>query len=141
MSHIPYNYDMSYISLLCSEMMKTKKTILFWIVVIYTTWLVGSTAFILNAPSYNDVGKLEKGCYTGDALILYVQCNGFAGSELLSKLVNIPFLLIQVVSIVGLPGIMLLFIPTLYIPWYLYKYNKRVKHASLGRANSARHLP
>ncbi len=100
-----------------------------WIIIIYTTWFIGSLVLISISPTFSEVGHLKKGCYQTDALLLYLQCNGFIGSKVLMVLVNIPYITMQITaSTMGsISGALLLLVPSLYIPWYFIKHNKKVK--------------
>ena len=86
--------------------------------------MTSAVIFIKATPSLHDVGDIKNGCYTGDALLLYVQCDGFYGAELVNKLINTPYLVIQMLAVAGPLGLVLLLLPATYIPWYLYKHNK-----------------
>lgn len=98
------------------------KSKIFLATIIYTVWFIGSLTFIATRPVFSDVGHLNNGCYQTNALLLYVQCNGFYGAESTMTLVNIPYVIIQlVVSIGGNIGAVILLLPVLYIPWYLFK--------------------
>ncbi len=100
-----------------------------WTIIIYTIWFISSLVLISISPTFSEVGHLENGCYQSDALLLYLQCNGFIGSKVLMQVVNIPYAIIQItVSIMGsISGTLLLLIPCLYIPWHFIKHNKKVK--------------
>ncbi len=96
-----------------------------WIIITYTVWFVGSLLFISVSPTFSEVGNLKNGCYQTNALMLYLQCNGFVGSNVLMQVVNIPYIVVQVIAslIGGILGALILFVPSLYIPWYLIKHN------------------
>ena len=103
------------------------KSKIFIATITYAVWFIGSLIFIATRPIFSDVGHLDNGCYQTDALLLYVQCNGFYGAELIMDLVNVPYVIIQlVVSIGGIIGAAILLLPVLYIPWYLFKKHKNV---------------
>mgnify|MGYP006910210722 CR=1 FL=1 len=69
-------------------------------------------------PSFKEVGHLEIGCYITNAMVAYVECTGFSGSNVVYWLVNLPYFLIYLPIIT--------WVPIIYLFWRItQRFNKR----------------
>lgn len=63
-------------------------SVLYWLVVVgsvlYNTFLL---------PSFS--GHLDRGCHLTDTLLIYVECRGFYGAQLVSWVLNLPWIIFQ----------------------------------------------
>jgi hypothetical protein len=95
-------------------------------------------------PSFREVGHLQVGCYTYDAVMVGVSCRGFPGAALAEFILSLPWGQLQVpyVAFDGLVGVFslgpdeLLFVvlaimasvvlwaPVAYPVWYLFWSHK-----------------
>ena len=97
-----------------------------------TLWIVLIGSIVVNTlwvPSFATVGHLERGCYLTDALWFYVECNGFALSDIAGKVLTLPYLLwLCPLLLVAAPefGIPLWFF-LLYPAWRVWSCRRRLK--------------
>ncbi len=81
-----------------------------------TLWTVLLGGIVVNkfwVPSFATVGHLERGCYLTDALWFYVQCNGFAFSEMAGAVLTFPYL-------VWISPVVILSVPLFVIPLWFF---------------------
>ena len=55
--------------------------------------VVACQVALFFVPSFDKVGYVEHGCYIGDALIIYVECQGFPGSSVVGFVLSLPYAL------------------------------------------------
>ena len=103
----------------------------------YIVVLVVSLILIVTMiPRFEEVGHLEHGCYSTDALITYVECKGFPGHSFVKFIVNMPYQLIYlpvfgVTGFIHSPWLIVLaaiaWSPFVYFGWYLIKHQNKLK--------------
>lgn len=63
-------------------------------------------------PNFDDVGSLSQGCYITNAMVSYIECNGFIGKDIVKVILNMPYQLIYA-SLFGISNF-------LNAPWLLF---------------------
>ena len=110
-------------------MMRIADTV-FYLSCVYLATLVVASIASLFLPTFDQVGHLNQGCYWTDALVIFVKCQGFGGSEIAAWLFNLPLNLFYVpmFGVVGvleapwlLPYAALIWAPIIYFCWHLVR--------------------
>lgn len=87
--------------------------LLFISLALWAVLLGGIVVNIFWVPSFSTVGHIEHGCYLTDALWFYVQCNGFAFSEIAGAVLTLPYL-------VWLSPVLILWAPLFGVPLWFF---------------------
>lgn len=59
--------------------------------VLWAELLVAMTVNAFWTPTFKEVGDIQRGCYLTDAVVFYVQCNGFAFSGIAGDILTLPY--------------------------------------------------
>ena len=78
------------------------------------------TSFILQFPSFDDVGHLKKGCYWTDALVPFIECNGLIANYQIKFFLNYWMSMIWYPLFLS-PMALLMWSPIFYLIWYFFK--------------------
>jgi hypothetical protein len=100
---------------------------LFYVSVLYCCLV--ALAIAINAlfiPSFDEVGHLTNGCYKTDALVIYIECRGFFGAEVMSQFLTVPWLLVLGPALLLLNPIyaIALWVPVVYPGYYLFRIRR-----------------
>ncbi len=115
------------------------KKILFILSSIYVGTLLASTIIINSViPTFQEVGHIEKGCYSSFRFLPYIECNGFIGHQVIKVILNMPYQLgfVPILTFMlfvtldpwflfGIIYTLLIWAPIIYFFWILFLYYKK----------------
>lgn len=88
-------------------------------------------SFIFDFPTFKQVGHVEEGCYWGNAMLPYIDCNGLTFNVLIKTFLNFWLKVVYSVifsfhSIITFAYFIGLWSPIFYLIWYVMKGRKLV---------------